>query len=205
MFRWITFCLNPNNFNPFVKEKNTINITKTVAVLSSRQGTLHKHHFHLRFVLFWRHNALLQCFLLHVYWPQTIFPPLLWADCQRSPSGCHLAWPRQRSPWLWAAYTLPCAEICLRHPHSVSAEMSSVQTLRANNAFCNRSSFEVLLNTCQDTSLLFFFGNFYLKQQDKKNNRSSFSPERPPRPTADRLISCCLGVFFRKEHQLPSR
>lgn len=36
--------------------------------------------------------------------------PLLRAEWQRVSSGCHLAWPWQRSTWLQAAYTFLCGE-----------------------------------------------------------------------------------------------
>lgn len=150
------------------------------------------------FWMFWWYDTLscrvfLVCFLA----PDNPPPPLQ-AEWQRAPSSCHLAWPWQRSTWLQAAYTFLLLWICLRHWHSISAGMSCVQTLKGNATVCYRS-FELAVNTCQDTSLLFLLA---ILTKAARNNGGSYSTARPPCPTAN-LSAGSLVYFFIKEKHSP--
>lgn len=89
---------------------------------------------------------------------------------------------------------IPLSRICLWHWHSISAGMSCVQTLKANVTVCKRSGFEVALNTCQDTSLLFLLA-FLTKAATQETQWKSHTAQREL-PAPQLTDSSASLVFF---------
>lgn len=79
-------------------------------------------------------------------------PPLLWAEWQRVSSGCHLAWPWQRSTWLRAAYTFLFGKSAYDIDTLSQLEWAVFRPWKPM-LLSNRSGCEVALNTCQVASL----------------------------------------------------
>lgn len=102
-----------------------------------------------------------------------------------------------------AAYTFLCAKSAYGID-TISAGMGCVQTPKANTTVCKRSSFEVSLNTCQDTSLLFLLA-ILTKAATQEIQWKRIQPSKSPLPysrQAHQLVIWC--IFFMKEQQFPS-
>ncbi len=102
-----------------------------------------------------------------------------------------------------AAYTFLCAESAYGID-TVSAGMGSVQTLKANATVCNRSSFEVALNTCQDTSFLFLLVILTKAATQETTMEAHTAQQEPPAPQQTGSSAGSLVYFFIKEQQSPS-
>ena len=83
-------------------------------------------------------------------------PPLLQADVTESPVWLSFALTITEKHMAVSCIHIPLCESAFSNDILSQLEWAVCRPLKANNTVCYRSSFEVALNTCQDTSLLFF-------------------------------------------------
>lgn len=145
--------------------------------------------------MFWWYDTLAS-------WPQTILHLALRAEWQRVPSGCHLAWPWQRNIWLQAAYTFLCFELCLCYDIDTLSrlEWAVFRPWKPTLLSVTEVVFEVALNTCQHTSLLFLLA-ILTKAAAQETQWRHIQPSKTPPAPADRLVSWWSVVT--KEQQFP--
>lgn len=80
--------------------------------------------------------------------------PSLWADMTENAVWLSFALTMTEKHMAVSCIHILLRRVCLHHWHSISARMSCVHTLKPNSSLCNKSIFQVGLNSCQDTSLV---------------------------------------------------